>query len=179
MSWTDVLVTQLENLWAQGFSASQIAGALGGGISRNAVIGKAHRMKLNGRALAPISADEKREREAEYQRKYNATRRLQRNVTHTVRTARIARAVTQRKSSLAFAYEIIEVAKEDVAPIGQGCTILELNEHTCRWPIGDPARPDFYFCGALPLPGLPYCGAHCRLAYTPSPARSDKRPVPL
>jgi GcrA cell cycle regulator len=65
---------------------------------------------------------------------------------------------------------------ENIIPIGQRCTILELTESTCRWPIGDPSAADFFFCGGKTVEGLPYCGYHSRIAYQPvSERRRDKR----
>jgi GcrA cell cycle regulator len=66
---------------------------------------------------------------------------------------------------------------ELVIPVEQRRTLLELNEDTCRWPIGDPAGSDFYFCGGKPLTGLPYCTHHSRVAYQPATdRRRDRRP---
>jgi len=66
---------------------------------------------------------------------------------------------------------------ENIVPMGQRCSILELNECTCRWPIGDPSAADFFFCGGKTLDGLPYCGYHSRIAYQPvSERRRDRRP---
>ena len=60
---------------------------------------------------------------------------------------------------------------ENIIPLGQRRTLLELNEDTCRWPIGDPATPEFFFCGGKPLGGLPYCNFHSRAAYQPANER--------
>jgi len=137
MSWTDERVELLKKLWSDGLSASQIAGELGG-ITRNAVIGKVHRLGLSGRAKSASTA-------------------------------------------LAHAYEIEEEAApeliENVIPIGQRRTILELTEQTCRWPIGDPGSTDFFFCGGNPVGGSPYCAYHARMAYQPAAARRDRRPA--
>jgi GcrA cell cycle regulator len=130
MSWTDERVELLRKLWSDGLSASQIAAELGG-ITRNAVIGKVHRLGLSGRAKSASSA-----------------------------------APRQRK-----------VRSENIIPIGQRRTILELTEQTCRWPIGDPGSTDFFFCGGNTIAGLPYCAYHSRVAYQPaSDRRRDRRP---
>ena len=65
---------------------------------------------------------------------------------------------------------------ENIIPIGQRCTLLELNEEKCHWPIGDPGQPDFFFCGGQAITGLPYCAYHSRVAYQPPNARRDRRP---
>ena len=134
MSWTDERVELLKKLWAEGLSASQIAGELGG-ITRNAVIGKVHRLGLSGRAKSASSS-----------------------------SPRVALAFEMEQEPEP---ELIE----NIIPIGQRRTLLELNEDTCRWPIGDPASPEFFFCGGKPLTGLPYCSYHSRVAYQPANER--------
>ena len=94
---------------------------------------------------------------------------------------RVARPSMRGNSALALAYELEPYQEpeliDNVIPIGQRRTLLELNEDTCRWPIGDPATPEFFFCGGKPLTGLPYCGYHSRVAYQPAnERRRDRRP---
>jgi GcrA cell cycle regulator len=68
-------------------------------------------------------------------------------------------------------------AYDNVIPMGQRRTLLELTEETCRWPIGDPSNPEFYFCGGKPIPSLPYCSHHSRIAYQPvNERRRNPRP---
>lgn len=162
MTWTDERVEQLKKLWSDGLSASQIAAELGG-ITRNAVIGKVHRLGLSGRTKAPSSS-------APRQRKPRAT--------HMLRVSRPAvRGNTALAQAFAYDYEMdVEPAQvENVVPIGQRRTLLELNEQTCKWPIGDPATDDFWFCGLPSLPGKPYCEAHVGVAFQPMSARRDRR----
>ncbi|HZP78919.1 MAG TPA: GcrA family cell cycle regulator [Pseudolabrys sp.] len=162
MSWTDERVELLKKLWADGLSASQIAGELGG-ITRNAVIGKVHRLGLSGRAKSPSSA-------APRPRKARATHML-----------RVSRPSIRGNTALQHAYDY-EVEPEPeviekVIPIGQRRTLLELTEATCRWPIGDPGSTDFFFCGGNTVESLPYCAYHSRVAYQPlTERRRDKRP---
>jgi GcrA cell cycle regulator len=163
MSWTDERVELLKKLWSDGLSASQIAAELGG-ITRNAVIGKVHRLGLSGRAKSTSSA-------APRQRKARAPSHMM----------RIGRPAIRGNTALAHAYEVETEAEpellDNVIPIGQRRTILELNEQTCRWPVGDPSSGDFFFCGGNTLDGLPYCAYHSRVAYQPaSDRRRDKRP---
>jgi GcrA cell cycle regulator len=165
MTWTDERVDLLKKLWGEGLSASQIAAELGG-ITRNAVIGKVHRLGLSGRAKTPASS-------APRQRKARQPHML-----------RVARPAVRGNTALAhaYAYDIDVEAEpepiENIIPMGQRRTLLELKEDTCRWPIGDPAGPDFFFCGGKPVTGLPYCSYHCRIAYQPaSERRRDKRPA--
>ncbi len=164
MTWNDERVEQLKKLWADGLSASQIAAELGG-ITRNAVIGKVHRLGLSGRTKAPAS---------------NAPRQRKPRATHMVRVARPAmRGNTALAQAYSYDYEVEADASpvENVIPMGQRRSLLELNEQTCKWPIGDPATQDFYFCGGHAMSGLPYCAYHSRIAYQPPAARRDKRPV--
>jgi len=164
MSWTDERVELLKKLWSDGLSASQIAGELGG-ITRNAVIGKVHRLGLSGRAKS-ASAAVPRPRKA-------------RSPSHMLR---LARASIRGNTALAHAYDLEAEAApeliENIIPIGQRRTILELTEQTCRWPIGDPGSSDFFFCGGNTVDGLPYCAYHARLAYQPpADRRRDRRPL--
>jgi GcrA cell cycle regulator len=80
----------------------------------------------------------------------------------------------------AHAYEFEHEAEpellDNVIPIGQRRTLLELTEDTCRWPIGDPGQPDFFFCGGPAVTGLPYCAYHSRVAYQPPNLRRERRP---
>src|SRR5947208_5460942 len=161
MSWTDERVELLKKLWSDGLSASQIAAELGG-ITRNAVIGKVHRLGLSGRAKSPSSA-------APRPRKARAH-------THMLR---VSLPAVRGNNALAHAFESdIEPEPQlvdNVIPIGQRRTILELTEETCRWPIGDPGTPDFFFCGGQTITGLPYCAYHSRVAYQPPNMRRDRR----
>jgi GcrA cell cycle regulator len=163
ITWTDERVEQLKKLWADGLSASQIAAQLGN-ITRNAVIGKVHRLGLSGRAKSPSSAAPRP--------------RKPRSTSHMLR---ISRPSMRGNTALAHAYEVeLEPEPEpydNVIPIGQRRTLLELTEATCRWPVGDPGSPDFFFCGGQSLPGLPYCSHHTRVAYQPAASRRHRSPV--
>jgi GcrA cell cycle regulator len=164
MTWTDERVESLKKLWGDGLSASQIAAELGG-ITRNAVIGKVHRLGLSGRAKSPSST-------APRPRKPRAAGNMM----------RLARPAMRGNTALAPMYETDAdpepAPTENIIPIGQRCTLLELNESKCRWPIGDPGSTEFYFCGGAPVDGLPYCTYHSRVAYQPvADRRRDKRLV--
>ena len=162
MTWTDERVEMLKKLWADGLSASQIAAELGG-ITRNAVIGKVHRLGLSGRAKSPSSL-------APRQRKARAHPHM----------LRVQRPAMRGNTALAHAYEYeMEPEPElldNIIPMGQRRTILELTEDTCRWPIGDPGSADFFFCGGQTISSLPYCTHHSRVAYQPANSRRDRRP---
>ena len=144
MGWTDDRVEQLKTLWTEGLSASQIARALGG-VTRNAVIGKVHRLGLAGRASPPRSSA-------------RACPRCRGVVDaqHTCRSRRWWRK--------------IRFTLDD----GNFATVLTINDRMCRWPIGDPSENEFHFCGRKPKGGSPYCEAHARKAYQPQQLRRDK-----
>jgi GcrA cell cycle regulator len=92
---------------------------------------------------------------------------------------RVARPVSRGNTALAHAFEVeVEtdpVAYDNVVPMNQRLSLLELNEATCHWPVGDPSSPEFFFCGGRALPGLPYCAHHSRVAY--QPAADRRRPT--
>jgi GcrA cell cycle regulator len=145
-------------------SASQIAAELGG-ITRNAVIGKVHRLGL--------SAGPSRRLDAPRPRKARAHPHMM----------RVARPAMRGNTALAQAFEYeVEAEPElvdNIIPIGQRCNLLELTEETCRWPIGDPGSADFFFCGGQTMTALPYCSHHSRIAYQPAgDRRRDRRPAP-
>jgi GcrA cell cycle regulator len=159
MSWTDERVELLKKLWSDGLSASQIAAELGG-ITRNAVIGKVHRLGLSGRAKSPSSA-------APRPRKARSSGHM----------LRVSRPAIRGNTALAYDYDLEPEPELLEIPIEQRKTLLQLNEHTCRWPIGDPGGSDFFFCGGDTANELPYCAYHCRVAYQPAhDRRRDKRP---
>lgn len=163
MNWTDDRVEQLKKLWESGLSASQIAAELGN-ITRNAVIGKVHRLGLSGRAKSTSSA-------APRQRKVRAPQHMM----------RISRPMARGNTALAHAFDVEAepdpIAFDNVVPMNQRRTLLELTEDTCHWPVGDPGSTEFFFCGGKALGGLPYCAHHSRVAYQPAgDRRRDRRP---
>jgi len=160
MSWTDERVELLKKLWADGLSASQIAGELGG-ITRNAVIGKVHRLGLSGRAKSASSAAP-RPRKA-------------RPASHMMR---VPRASIRGNTALAYDYDAEPEPElvEAVIPLEQRRTLVQLTDATCRWPVGDPGSPDFFFCGGQTKEDSPYCAHHSRIAYQPiTDRRRDRR----
>jgi GcrA cell cycle regulator len=160
-TWTDERVEQLKKLWEAGLSASQIAGELGN-ITRNAVIGKVHRLGLSGRAKSPTSTAP-RPRKARPQQ-------------HMMR---ISRPAVRGNTALAQAFMVeVEpdpIAYDNVVPMSQRRTLLELNEGTCKWPVGDPGSAEFFFCGGPSIGSLPYCAHHSRVAYQPAADRRNRR----
>ena len=155
MSWTDERVEQLKQMWLDGLSASQIAGRLGG-VTRNAVIGKVHRLGLSGRG-APTRVTRRRP----------STPRAPRAQSTTPRREQAAK----QAAAPAPEPEELEVISDPDAQ----ANLLELNEQTCKWPNGDPGDENFHFCGQRSAPGMPYCAAHAKKAYQPLPSRRERR----
>jgi GcrA cell cycle regulator len=160
-------VELLRQLWLDGKSASQISAQLGHGLTRNAVIGKVHRLGLAGRAKAPSAA-------AAPPRAASAPRMAPRPV------AGGARPAVHGATALALAAEpVLEtrpVFQEDdvVVPMSLRVTIIDLKEAMCRWPLGDPTSAEFRYCGS-PTASGPYCVHHGKLAYQPIQDRRRER----
>ncbi|MEO1988423.1 MAG: GcrA family cell cycle regulator [Martelella sp.] len=182
MSWTDERVEKLKQLWSEGLSASQIATQLGG-VSRNAVIGKVHRLSLPGRAKSggapPQAAPRATARNTAPPRAPNfasrvAGRRPTAPPQSTPSAPRTAGATALKQEVEA---DISPVARprsnpDNVVPIMKKVALTELTEMTCKWPVGDPTQDDFYFCGCDAKDNSPYCSYHAKLAYQPV---SDRR----
>jgi GcrA cell cycle regulator len=163
MAWTDERVELLKKLWAEGLSASQIAGRLGG-VTRNAVIGKVHRLGLSGRATSSRSSSPRPRR------------------THVPRANRAPSLMFGTRGNVALKphYEAEydpapQPLQELVIPLHERASILTLKEAMCRWPIGDPAEPEFHFCGRKSCGTLPYCEHHARMAYQPVQMRRREK----
>jgi GcrA cell cycle regulator len=155
MGWTDERVETLKRLWLDGLSASQIAKQLGG-VTRNAVIGKVHRLGLSGRA-----APSKPARPA-----FKAPRPARPATAAPSAPRRISEPVAATTAPAVPAQRYV-----DEAP--GSATVLTLGAHMCKWPIGDPALETFTFCGRRTGGEGPYCGEHARVAY--QPAQTKKR----
>lgn len=197
MSWTDERIDQLSRLWLEGRSASQIATALGG-LTRNAVIGKVHRLGLAGRVKSTVPAPGGGESAKGHQPNGDAgasvegaaaPRRAaprQSAAAASAPVSAVASARIQGNTALAMAEAPAEAAKparspEDVVvPMSLKVTIVELRESMCKWPIGDPSSMEFRYCGSPSYTGTPYCQYHGKLAYQPAQDRRrerDRRPL--
>jgi len=168
--WTDVRVELLKKLQIDGLSASQIAAELGQ-ITRNAIIGKLKRMGLGGKyarsrgqEIAPIFRKPRAPKPQKPRgEEINFVRRPTRKPevhSSQKRAARQAAAAELREQFTCT--EIVDLTLEQSAT---KCTLMQLNRHTCRWPLGNPQQEDFGFCGAEPYQDYPYCAQHCRVAY--------------
>ncbi|WP_158915969.1 GcrA family cell cycle regulator [Caulobacter sp. S45] len=154
MGWTEDRVETLKKLWLDGYSASQIAKQLGAGLTRNAVIGKVHRLGLSGRA---------------------APSQPQRPVFKATRPARPAPApapVARRAEPVAQPEPKVVYVTEEAG----SATVLTLGAHMCKWPIGDPSTDGFSFCGRASGGDGPYCAQHAQVAYQAQPRKSGRRP---
>lgn len=156
MSWDDERIEQLKKLWSEGLSASQIAAELGG-VTRNAVIGKVHRLGLSGRAKAKSPA---------VSRVRKAAAKPQR-VQHIVSRGNLA-VIEDVEMDVE---PVIDTRENVVVPISRRISIMELKEGVCRWPLGDPQTSEFAYCGSDCSGNKTYCGPHARIAYQPQNER--------
>ena len=147
MSWTEEKVAKLKELWGKGNTASQIAEIIGG-ISRNAVIGKAHRLNLSAKIKTRASSNINNNYKSNNQNNIN----------------KLTRGRKSRFKSL-----IIEKDFEPENPI----QLEELNENSCKWPIGHPNEESFYFCGRTSLKDFSYCRLHLLYAYQPKGKKEE------
>ena len=151
--WTPEAVDRLKALWSEGQSASQIARELGNGVTRNAVIGKVHRLNLERRAPMPAPRPDAPPK------------------------PRAPRKPSMPPITRAAPAPPVRLVLVDPSP-DTHCAIMDLDATTCRWPIGDPRADDFYFCGHTPRDGSPYCEYHVRQAYESVAARRASRRAP-
>jgi GcrA cell cycle regulator len=222
LSWTDERIDRLKELWTQGKTASHIADELGG-VSRNAVIGKAHRLGLQSRP-SPVKPNEPAPKpKAKAREKVEAAPPAPPAPKPTVETPPPfddgPESAPAPKAAATPVDDGEEAAPAPPAPpqpvvrsIGPGgfvrqgpsdqqapippapprrlvpakpspeiadkTGLLDLNERTCKWPIGHPGEPDFHFCGSPSNPGFPYCVQHCGVAYQAQLPRRDRKPPP-
>jgi GcrA cell cycle regulator len=206
MSWTDERVELLKKMWAEGKSASTIAKELGS-VTRNAVIGKVHRLNLASRggaegeaeaapaapaapepatpapsgAAAPAPAPEP-EPEDDIEPAPAAAPPREAPVSGgTVVPMPGRRPVAVPGQPLPPQPSANEISPEalanqrEVEKVARKLSLMELTERTCKWPIGDPATDNFYFCGLPVVAGKPYCEAHVAVAFQPMQSRRDRR----
>lgn len=223
MSWTDERVETLKKMWAEGQSASQIAKELGG-VTRNAVIGKVHRLGLSNRvgpgaaaedevevapvvvptpapapakpaaapprAAAPVAAPEAPVAQAPAPQPApvaavepvapapieSSTITFSPQAPIPLRKAIIpaGQPLPPQPSANEISPEALASVRE-VEKRAKKLSLMELTERTCKWPIGDPATEDFWFCGLPSVAGKPYCEAHVGVAFQPMSARRDRR----
>jgi GcrA cell cycle regulator len=205
MSWTDERIERLKKMWADGATASQIADELGG-VSRNAVIGKAHRLGLDARP-SPVKPGEEKEKKAaaspaaKPSRAEPVARRAapasaeEGETPHPPRTPQRVHPEGVQYRSIGPGGFVRQGPGDTQAPIppapprrlvpakpsaevADKTSLLDLNDRICKWPLGHPGEPDFHFCGKAANPGFPYCVDHCGVAYQAQLPRRDRRPPP-
>lgn len=163
MSWTDERVARLTKLWSEGLSASQVAAELGG-VTRNAVIGKIHRLGLSGRDK-PATKTGTRQKRTARANGYTRTNRSAPRATKSNGVANLAKSSPQPP----------ERTVDLVAPEPLRIKLVNLTESTCKWPLGDPQEAKFSFCGHAIKTDTPYCEYHSKLAYQPVAERRRTR----
>lgn len=198
MAWTDERVEQLKTLWTGGASASQIAKELGG-VTRNAVIGKVHRLGLSSRNQgkpeaaveksakpAPVAAAPAPEPVPAPEPPVAAVEPVASPVQEVKSTPKPVEAKDDTAPAAGLPAEVtapegmITIPSEnqvDIAEIDREARklgLMDLTERTCKWPIGDPSRGEFYFCGHTAVAGKPYCKGHTAAAYQPMSSRRDR-----
>ena len=196
MSWTDERVETLKRMWAEGASASQIAKELGS-VTRNAVIGKVHRLGLSNRVMpgpeaeeaadpvAPDDEDDAVEPELDLppapEAPAEAPEEADDEEDEAPAPIPFRRPIIPAGQPLPPQPSLNEISPEALAKVtevektARRLTLMELTEKTCKWPVGDPATPNFWFCGLPVQVGKPYCEAHVGVAFQPMSARRDRR----
>jgi GcrA cell cycle regulator len=177
MAWTEERIAKLKQGWESGMTATQIAEMLGEGVTRNAVIGKAHRLGLESRP-SPVKATDTAAAAAPTPRPPPAA-----PPQAPPPLAAPVAAAPAAETTATPAMPAPVVARPQPKPAKGGkqalTTLLDLNDKVCKWPIGHPGEPDFHFCGKPANPGFPYCGEHCLVAYQAQMPRRDRpRPLP-
>ncbi len=147
MSWTEEREQKLRKLWEKGHTASQIAGMLGGDTTRNAVIGKAHRLKLAARVASKQSKNPKKQATASG---------LKKEEGYISRKSRFKSLLLDKN------FEAENPKK-----------LEELDDKNCRWPMGHPDEENFYFCGRNPVEGFSYCKLHVLYAFQPKNQKEE------
>ena len=207
MSWTEERIDRLKAMWTEGATASQIADELGG-VSRNAVIGKAHRLGLEARP-SPVKPGEEKERPAPAASASTAPKPAPAEraeprpaaaaparpaPAHPARSPQRPQGDLQYRSIGPGGF-VRQGPGDQQAPIppapprrlvpakpspevADKTSLLDLNDRICKWPMGHPGEPDFHFCGNPSNPGFPYCVEHCGVAYQAQLPRRDRRPPP-
>ena len=147
MSWTEEREQKLKRLWEKGYTASQIAEMLGEGTTRNAVIGKAHRLQLAARATSKQFKNPK---------KQVAASSLNKEEGYISRKSRFKSLLLDKN------FEAENPKK-----------LEELGDKNCRWPIGHPDEKNFYFCGRNPIENFSYCKLHVLYAFQPKNQKEE------
>jgi GcrA cell cycle regulator len=184
MSWTDERVDVLKKMWGEGQSASVIAKELGG-VTRNAVIGKVHRLGLSNRITSTTAKPAAKDKAKAGMKAKPAVPAAPPKPILAPETVRITppavRKIIPAGQPLPPQPSANEISPEALAKVSEvektakRISLMELTEKTCKWPVGDPATDDFWFCGLAVKTGKPYCEAHVGVAFQPMSSRRDRR----
>ena len=170
LPWSEERVELLRKLWDDGLSASRIAAELAGGVTRNAVIGKVHRLGLSGRVKAQSATSPARARP-----KTQGLGRPQNN-PHRPQAMPMRGNTALAIQARPMPMQARDFGGDNVVPMAENVTIMDLRESMCRWPVGDPASAEFRYCGGkAPIGDGPYCSYHSRMAYQPTQDRRQRR----
>jgi GcrA cell cycle regulator len=183
--WTPARVDTLKRLWAEGLSCAQIAAQLGD-TTRNAVIGKVHRLKIVDRRQPLEGANLKLSRKPKAVRPERTSNFIRAPRQVNPDKAAMSKANSANAAGASIVRRTLKILSGPSLPptpfpviVFAGdiarCSLLELDNHTCRFPIGDPHAADFGFCAAPSAPGRPYCAAHAARAYNAVPTLPKHR----
>jgi len=182
VTWTAERVGLLRKLWGEGLSASEIASELGERATRNAVLGKGHRLGLVRSAATGAGTPRPRKPNRRPEPPLTAEPSGQNApvLTPTMvdpQPAEEAEVARPREEALVPVQKLEQTRRQEdvVAPLSKRVTIMELREAMCRFPLGDPTTPEFRYCGAQAITSLPYCPHHAQIAYQPAAERKRLR----
>lgn len=172
MAWTDDMIAELKKLWSKGMSTGEIGKKLG--VTKNSVVGKVHRLGLDGRP-SPIKRKDEDKTLKSPTSKPEAPKAMQKKEAKPakpeplkVQTPRLEPARTKKIEHIVEDVKItpIKIEKKDIVIKKEGdFSLIDLDGHSCRWPIGDPKDENFHFCGKKIRTGQTYCDEHSAIAY--------------
>lgn len=168
MAWTDEMIEQLKKMWDEGLTTGEIGKRLN--VSKNSIVGKVHRLGLSGRP-SPIKRKNPEAQTVKPKTEKKPNPPVVKEVKQEKKLppepkpikVKEPEPVKEKEPEVKF----IPVIKEEKAPskAGQNVSLVELDNHTCRWPIGDPKDENFHFCGNKVRIGQTYCDEHAAIAY--------------
>ena len=199
MSWSEERVEVLKKMWLEGKSASEIAKELGD-ITRNAVIGKVHRLGLSNREIKSVKGDtdstelkkvqkrgrpRKNQTVLDGQKSLKDTKRGKLNLSLGITNKKTEKKETSKENfettevdSMGVVSDLSEETLKsliDIESKSKKISLMDLTERTCKWPIGDPATEKFWFCGHDSEAGKPYCKTHISIAFQQVTQRRSKK----
>ena len=180
MAWTDERIKQLRQLWSEGQSASKIAEKLGG-VTRNAVIGKIHRLGLSNRSENSEKKiiTKKRGRPAKVKNTDNFQKQVDNSKNKDFSQINSDKFDDLHVDGLEGDKNMLpEATLANIAELEENAkklNLMELTERTCKWPIGDPATENFWFCGHPSEQGKPYCSTHVSIAFQPISLKRERK----